>query len=172
MALSQGAFGMEEGGPPLPRIPKGFRPSARGCEARATPGMRDLFSSTPAGLRLCPIRMTQPRWGCGEARRLTQGCTEGIRSNLGLEDEIPLGFSEAPSNPKIIWSFRFLESQRDSALQRFSNPKGIPPLQGLPHKFLIPRALPMGYHRTLLWGFDPRQSMPICAACANHRTPF
>ena len=71
-------------------------------------------------------------------RELAQGFSEGLRSNLGLEDEIPLGFSEVAPNPKGIPPFSRSESQRDSALQPLQipngfrpsaapNPKGIPP---------------------------------------------
>ena len=44
--------------------PTGHRPTAQGCEARATLGMRSRLPSTPTGLRH-PASRPQPRWGWG-----------------------------------------------------------------------------------------------------------
>ena len=123
-------LGFLEAAPNPTRIPKGFRPPARGCEERATPGMRDRSYQPQRGCGQVLGKLgTQPRWGCREARWQTQGCPEGVRGNLGLQGEIPLGFSEAAPNPKgfstlqLPWNSKgilpsmCLESQRDSALQ-------------------------------------------------------
>ncbi len=44
-------------------IPKGFRPKAQGCEARATLGNKGERASTPTGLWQWKTVQTQPRWG-------------------------------------------------------------------------------------------------------------
>ena len=107
-------------------------------------------------------------------RELTQGFSEGLRSNLGLEDEIPLGFSEVAPNPKGIPSFCRFESQRDPALQPLripngfrppaaSNPKGIPPFcrsESQRDSALQPLRIPKGFRPSA--ASDPKGIPPFC----------
>ena len=81
-----------------PRIPTGFRPKAKGCEARATLGHRPQNISNRnavAAISFCPFAWCwpQPRWGCSRFAMLTQG--RRWRANLGLMAAIPLGLNGA-----------------------------------------------------------------------------
>jgi hypothetical protein len=56
------------------KIPKGFRQSAQGCEARATLGSHPLWVATLKELHHAASRdkLMQPRWGCDLFAAFTQ----------------------------------------------------------------------------------------------------
>ena len=94
-------FSLHAGSCSSSRIPTGFRPLAQGCEARATLGKRAEFFFYPNGVASHRIdHLLQPRWG----RKALAGRTQGSLADsatAGLEDGIPLGFSEAQHG--ITW---------------------------------------------------------------------
>jgi hypothetical protein len=80
------------------RIPTGFHHSAQGCEERATLGSRPNKTSTATRLHRPPAKPMQPVPGCIQFDSSTQR-RPIPSSNAGLNDEIPLGFSEHRSRP-------------------------------------------------------------------------
>src|SRR2546430_511740 len=66
-------------------IPTGLRNKAQGCEERATLGQSSMSSSTPMGLRHIAVPQPQPRWGCADSGRLTQGSS--FLATLGFGPE-------------------------------------------------------------------------------------
>ena len=96
-------------------IPTGLNHSAQGCAVRAgransaTLGNRPTNFSTRNGLYQPPSKRMKPRWGKNHFTVTTRRrClrTAHQRTNAGLNDEIPLGFSEPlprSSNPNHLW---------------------------------------------------------------------
>jgi hypothetical protein len=80
------------------RIPTGFHHSAQGCEERAALGYRPNKSATATRLHHPLAKPMQPVPGCIQFDSSTQRRPTSS-SNAGLNDEIPLGFSEQRSRP-------------------------------------------------------------------------
>jgi hypothetical protein len=69
-----------------PRIPKGFRPSAQGCEERATLGNVSQNNINPNGVASAiSNNVPQPRWGCEPSKHETQGSS--FLATLGCETQ-------------------------------------------------------------------------------------
>jgi hypothetical protein len=66
------------------KIPKGFRPTAQGCEARATLGKCTADTTTPTGLRTEAERAATPL-GLGTGRMVSQGSSCLATLGFGAE---------------------------------------------------------------------------------------
>src|SRR5436309_1390396 len=84
-------------------IPKGLRPKAQGCEARATLGVRRKKTTTPTGLRLRALRSseTKPRWGFVFLCQSSQGSS--FLATLGFVAESRWdSYRSRPSKPDLL----------------------------------------------------------------------
>ena len=79
------------------RTPTAFRPSAQGCEARATLGNRRRKITTPTGLWPVP-NLPQPRWGWVKIIRHKPRVASQTRQPWA-EGHNPVGIENQPTRP-------------------------------------------------------------------------